>query len=151
MMPEYLVTVLPISLLLALLYTLTHLARHNEITAMRAAGVNLWRICVPYFLVGCFASIASFALNEFCVPRSTDWADHILNRYVPIRMTRRRNRSSRLISTRAPAALWKFTEYHPKTAEMIGPKVGWTAGRLMAANCGGPRRSHQRRVDFFPT
>jgi lipopolysaccharide export system permease protein len=55
MVPEYLVTVLPISLLLALLYTLTHLARHNEITAMRAAGVTLWRLSAPYFLVGCRA------------------------------------------------------------------------------------------------
>ena len=74
MTPEFLVTVLPIALLLALLYTLTNHARHNEITAMRAAGVSLWRVCAPYFVVGFIASIALFALNEFCVPRSTDWA-----------------------------------------------------------------------------
>ena len=34
--PEFLVTILPVALLLALLYTLTNHARHNEITAMRA-------------------------------------------------------------------------------------------------------------------
>ena len=43
---------LPIALLLALLYALTNHARHNEITAMRAAGVSLWRLCVPYFVIG---------------------------------------------------------------------------------------------------
>ena len=48
MTPEFLVTILPMVLLLALLYTLTNHARHNEITAMRAAGVSLWRMCVPY-------------------------------------------------------------------------------------------------------
>ena len=44
MTPDFLVTILPVVLLLALLYTLTNHARHNEITAMRAAGVSLWRV-----------------------------------------------------------------------------------------------------------
>lgn len=39
-MPELLVTVLPVALLLALLYTLTNMARHQELTAMRAAGLS---------------------------------------------------------------------------------------------------------------
>src|SRR5215510_1202140 len=42
--PEILVTILPITFLLALLYTLTNHARYHEITAMRAAGVSLFRI-----------------------------------------------------------------------------------------------------------
>ncbi len=75
-------TILPVALLLALLYTLTNHARHNEITAMRAAGVSLWRICAPYFGVGLAASLALFAMNELLVPRSTAWADRILQRYV---------------------------------------------------------------------
>src|SRR5450432_2558920 len=69
--PEFLVLVLPITLLLAMLYALTNHTRYNEITAMRAAGISLWRICVPYFAVGLVASVALFALNEFLVPRST--------------------------------------------------------------------------------
>ncbi|MGA9449908.1 MAG: LptF/LptG family permease [Verrucomicrobiia bacterium] len=126
MVPEYLVTVLPISLLLALLYTLTHLARHNEITAMRAAGVNLWRLSVPYFLVGCFASIASFALNEFCVPRSTDWANHILNRYVqkPDDLEAQTHFTG-FVNVREHR-LWQFSAYHARTAEMLNPNVSWS-------------------------
>ncbi len=50
MTPEFLVTILPVVLLLALLYTLTDLSRSNQITAMRAAGVSLWRLCVPYLI-----------------------------------------------------------------------------------------------------
>src|SRR5262245_21316873 len=42
--PELLVTVMPIALLLALLYALTNHARHNELTAMRAAGISLERL-----------------------------------------------------------------------------------------------------------
>src|SRR6185436_14340432 len=46
--PEFIVTVAPIAFLLALLYTLTNLARHHEITAIRAAGISLLRISAPY-------------------------------------------------------------------------------------------------------
>src|ERR1700722_19613131 len=42
--PEFIPIALPISLLLALLYALTNHARHNEITAIRAAGVSLGRL-----------------------------------------------------------------------------------------------------------
>ena len=64
MLPEFLVLVLPIALLLALLYALTNHARHNEVTAIRAAGVSLWRLSIPYLGVGLLASLALFATNE---------------------------------------------------------------------------------------
>src|SRR5436190_2016773 len=78
--PEFVVIILPLALLLALLYTLTNLARHNELTAMRAAGLSMWRLCAPYFTVGLVASISLFALNEFCVPPASELADHIYYR-----------------------------------------------------------------------
>ena len=59
----YLTIVIPVSLLLALLMALTQHARNNELTAMRAAGISLWRICVPYFLMGLVASGLVFALE----------------------------------------------------------------------------------------
>jgi len=49
---ESLPIILPVSLLLALLMSLSNHARYNEITALRAAGISLWRICLPYFIVG---------------------------------------------------------------------------------------------------
>src|SRR5881394_1120252 len=81
--PEFLVLILPMALLLALLYTLTNHARHHELTAIRAAGVSLWRWCLPYLLVGLLASLALFAVNEFWVPQSADAADLILARRSP--------------------------------------------------------------------
>ena len=71
--------VIPVAMLLALLMTLTNHTRYNELTAMRAAGISLWRICVPYFIVGLIASGVVFALNESIVPRCTDWAARTLN------------------------------------------------------------------------
>ena len=126
MTPEFIVTVLPIALLLALLYALTHHARHNEITAMRAAGVSLWRVCLPYLIVGFLASIALFVLNEFCVPRNTDWADRILSRYVQKSGDlAAQNRFTDFVNAREHR-LWHFSEYRVKTSEMLNPIVSWT-------------------------
>jgi lipopolysaccharide export system permease protein len=124
--PEFLVTILPVALLLALLYTLTNHARHNEITAMRAAGVSLWRICAPYFVVGLVASAALFALNEILAPRSAAWADRILHRYVasPDDAAAHNGQHGVYFNARARRT-WYYTEYHAKAAEMIGPNVGW--------------------------
>lgn len=79
--PELVVTIMPIALLLALLYTLTNLARHQEITAIRAAGVSLMRIALPYAAVGFVLSLGVFAINELWAPRSLERADDIRNRY----------------------------------------------------------------------
>jgi lipopolysaccharide export system permease protein len=128
--PEFLAMVLPIALLLALLYTLTNHARHNEITAMRAAGVSLWRLCAPYFVVGFIASLVLFALNEFCVPRSTEWAEYILNRHVQNPNdpgARNQFRNFGFTNAREHRArTWFIGEYRPETTEMSGPKVSWT-------------------------
>jgi len=75
--PELLAIILPVALLLALLYALTQHARHNEITAIRAAGVGLWRLAVPYLGVGFLASLALFYINERWAPDAGDRADLI--------------------------------------------------------------------------
>ena len=123
---DFIPIVLPISLLLALLITLTHYARHNEITAMRAAGVSLWRICAPYFVVGLAGSAALFSLNEFLVPRGADRADRILHRYVSNSDDESTQNNQRSYLDARSGRFWIFTKFNPKTAEMIGPKVSWT-------------------------
>ena len=80
-LPDFLALVLPIALLLAQLYALTNHARHQEITAIRAAGVSLWRMSLPYLGVGFLASLGLFAANEFWVPASVERAKAILKRH----------------------------------------------------------------------
>jgi lipopolysaccharide export system permease protein len=124
--PEFLVTILPVGLLLALLYALTNHARHNEITAMRAAGVSLWRICAPYFVAGLAASLALFAMNELLVPRSTAWASQILQRYVPNPDDSGTLKDHRGSYYNAHARrTWTYIGYHARATEITDPYVGW--------------------------
>lgn len=116
--------VLPVSLLLALLMALTQHARHNEITAMRAAGIGLWRICAPYFVVGLIASAALFALNESVVPRAADWSKRLLQRHS---QTENKNHVLNLgFTNEREHRLWRIADYSVDTGRMVKPQVEWT-------------------------
>ena len=80
--PEKMAILLPVALLLALLYALTQHARHNEITAMRSAGISLWRLATPYLGVGFLLSLLLLAVNELVVPRAALHAEEVKSRRV---------------------------------------------------------------------
>ena len=126
MTPEFFVTILPVILLLALLYALTNHARHNEITAMRAAGISLWRICLPYFIIGTLAGAVLFCVNEFLVPRSADWADRIMSRHVQKTGAAIKNVFPDFTFKNPHANRFWIGEYHLDTREMIRPQVDWS-------------------------
>lgn len=70
-----------IALLLSTLYALTQHARHNELTAIRAAGISLWRVLVPYVAVGALFSLGLFWLTEFGVPNAAQRMNEVMTRH----------------------------------------------------------------------
>jgi lipopolysaccharide export system permease protein len=123
-MPEFVVLILPIALLLALLYSVTNHARHHEITAIRAAGISLWRLSLPYFSVGLIASLVLFGLNEFWIPDSDDRAEQILNRHVSSAKSVPRDKVlNRGFNNARDHRLWKFGSCDLRTGEMLNVKV----------------------------
>lgn len=126
-LPSSFVLVLPILLLLALLYALTHHARYNEITALRAAGVSLWRVCAPYFAAGLLATGIYFVVNEFAVPICDRWADQILNRHVKKEPSSgNRAQGPKGFSNDRAHRLWHFVGYDEQTTLMLNPTVEWS-------------------------
>lgn len=77
-LPSMVIMIVPICLLLAVLYSLSRLTRHSEITAMRASGIGIYRIVRPYMLMGflCFAVTA--IVNEYTGPRFAYRADQFV-------------------------------------------------------------------------
>jgi lipopolysaccharide export LptBFGC system permease protein LptF len=123
--PDILVFILPITILIALLYVVTNHARHHELTAMRAAGISLGRICVPYLAVGFLLSLTVFAMNEYWVPDSEARQNEIMNRRrdIPADEVNVQKKLS-LINLR-DSRNWVMDAYHLDTGVMINPKVDW--------------------------
>jgi lipopolysaccharide export system permease protein len=127
-LPEFFVLVMPILLLLALLYALTQHARHHELTALRAAGVGMWRLCAPYFVIGLAASGIYFVLNEEAVPRCINWSEEILSRHVAAKNSQDAKTRFTNINFRTAHAsrIWYIGEYDTVARKMTNPKVTWT-------------------------
>jgi lipopolysaccharide export system permease protein len=136
--PEMLTLVLPIGLLLALLYTLTNHARFHELTAIRAAGISLWRIAVPYFAVGFVCSVALFFINEFWAPDSAERAQSILHKGGVANSWQ----SKLFFRNERDRRSWTIGSYNSKTHEMLQPNVTWEIAE------GGHREVHAERGIF---
>jgi lipopolysaccharide export system permease protein len=125
--PGLMATVLPISLLLALLYCLTTMARHNEIIAMRAAGRSLVRISVPLFAVALLLGAGMLFVLEYLAPDANQKAENQLGQ-----TERDENASVIGLNFREEQknAMWRITQYTPATGTMVGVNVNWTENDL---------------------
>jgi len=77
-LPSLIIMIVPICLLLAVLYSLSMLTRHNEITAIRASGVSIYRIIRPYIRMGIYCWLFTALVNEYTGPKFAYRADQFL-------------------------------------------------------------------------
>jgi lipopolysaccharide export system permease protein len=78
LMPSVLVIIAPVSLMLAVLYSLSHLTKNNELTAMRACGISLYRLMTPLVILGLLASAIVASVHETLGPWSAYWAHQFI-------------------------------------------------------------------------
>ena len=69
--PYIFVLTIPVSLLLASLYTFGQLTRQGELTAMKASGLSLYRLLRPMLLVSAVVSAGLFWAGEWLVPHTS--------------------------------------------------------------------------------
>lgn len=62
--------IIPMAVLPATLMTFGSLASENEITAMKASGVSLYRMILPGFVVACFLACGMIVYNNRVLPES---------------------------------------------------------------------------------
>ena len=125
--PRFMVVVLPVALLLSLLYTTTNLARNNEIIAMRAAGIGIWRICVPYLLVGLVFSLVLLGLNEWWIPDSDYLVEEIgQQNALDAPVDRYTFKDLNLVNHR-DQRIWNIGLYHTKEERMEDVLDQWTS------------------------
>ncbi|MBN1466038.1 LPS export ABC transporter permease LptG [candidate division KSB1 bacterium] len=79
--PFILVLVLPVAMLISALFSVGNLARQNEIVAMKAAGVSLYRIFLPLFVIAIFVSLIAMGIANYLVPRATERQSDLREQY----------------------------------------------------------------------
>ena len=69
-LPFIIAMTLPMAVLLAVLYTFSHLAADNEITATRASGISVYQVLTPVLIWGACMAALNFAFVDQVLPRS---------------------------------------------------------------------------------
>jgi lipopolysaccharide export system permease protein len=69
-LPFIVAMTLPMAVLLAVLYTFSHLAADNEITAMRASGISVYQVLKPVLWWGVCMAAFNFAFVDQVLPRT---------------------------------------------------------------------------------
>ncbi|MBZ5696488.1 MAG: LptF/LptG family permease [Acidobacteriia bacterium] len=70
----------PLATLVATLVTLAVLAKNNEVIALKASGVSLYRLVLPLLLAGCLISGGMFLLDDTFLPYANQRQDALRNR-----------------------------------------------------------------------
>lgn len=68
--PYILAMTIPMAVLVAVLHAFSRLGADNEITALKASGVDLIRLVLPVLLTGVVVSLGTFAFVDQVLPRS---------------------------------------------------------------------------------
>ena len=95
--PEWLVQTFPVAVLLATLFSLGGLTRHNELTAMKASGISLYKILSPLLVFCLFLVMGSLLFSEVIVPYANQRVDYIYNVKVKHRKIRNYQQQDNLV------------------------------------------------------
>lgn len=80
-LPYIIALILPIAGLLASLFSVGQMARHNEIVAITSSGISLFRILIPLFVIAFFISVLAIFWGEKVVPAASVKREEINSNY----------------------------------------------------------------------
>jgi len=122
-MPEWLIQIFPVAILLATLFSLGGLSRHNELTAMKASGVSLYRIISPLIVICFFLVLGTFFLSEVVVPYANEKVDYVYNAKVLKRTIRDYQRQDDLVIAGEEGRMYTIKHLDGKKNLLLGVSV----------------------------
>ncbi|NLP12314.1 LPS export ABC transporter permease LptG [bacterium] len=81
-LPYIIILTLPVAMLLASLFSVGNMARQNEIVAMSASGVSLYRTLMPLLVLAFLISIVAYYFGEYVVPQASSSRALLIDHYV---------------------------------------------------------------------
>src|SRR5215469_7752740 len=77
--PYFLYNIAQYGVLLAVLITLGLMQRSNEVTAMKATGISIYRVIVPVLVAAVLIAVGLFLSDQFYLPHTNKRQDALLN------------------------------------------------------------------------
>jgi LPS export ABC transporter permease LptG/LPS export ABC transporter permease LptF len=118
--PQVFLDVTPIALMIAVLILLTVMEQQRELTALKAAGISLYRLAVPILLVAAVAAGGLWTLGEFIVPNANREAQRLRDVIRGVDTARSYRSSDRQwLLSRNDELLYNFLRYDSDTQTLV--------------------------------
>ncbi len=141
----------PVFVLLATLFSLSYLAKNNEILAMKASGLSLYRITAPILIVVLLLSAGHFYYNEYIFPPANKRLVEIKEFNIKKRSKRRYDQVTNLYRQISPGNFYTISVFYVSKREgkdfklyqtkdnslkklIIAPNITYTDYRWVARN-----------------
>ena len=121
----------PVAPLLATFLCLGSMTRFQEVTVLRAAGVSLYRLFLPLYLMGLLISAASFVVGEWVMPPANVRVREILQQEIKGRADRNLGSRTNLTYLGEENRLYVIRRYDVPRQTMVDPTVQEFQGERM--------------------
>ena len=114
---------LPVVMLVATIFLFLALTRYHELTAMKAAGMSLYRVAAPVLLLSAVVAVASGLFQELLLPRLNELGDEVDRVKIRGQLPRHLQSRERLWLRTADSRFYRVELLNPASSDMYGVTV----------------------------
>jgi LPS export ABC transporter permease LptG len=114
---------LPVVMLVATIFLFLALSRYHEFTAMKAAGISLYRVSAPVLLMGLSVAVSAGLFQELFLPRLNELGEEVDRVKIRGQLPRHLQSRQRLWLRSADTRFFRVELLNPGTNDMYGVTV----------------------------
>jgi lipopolysaccharide export system permease protein len=114
---------LPVVMLVATIFLFLALGRYHELTAIKAAGISLYRISAPILLMGLSVAVSAGLFQELFLPRLNELGEEVDRVKIRGQLPRHLRLRERLWLRSADTRFFRVELLNPGTSDMYGVTV----------------------------
>jgi LPS export ABC transporter permease LptG len=114
---------LPVVMLVATIFLFLALTRYHELTAMKAAGMSLYRVAAPVLLLSAGVAVLSGLFQELLLPRLNELGDEVDRVKIRGQLPRHLQSRERLWLRTADSRFYRVELLNPGSSDMYGVTV----------------------------
>jgi LPS export ABC transporter permease LptG len=122
-MPAEVYKSLPIVMLVATVFLFLGLSRSHELTALKAAGVSLYRVSAPILAIGFLIAVGAALFQELMLPRLNELGDEVDRVKIRGQLPRHLQMRTRLWLRSADSRFYRVELVAPSTGDLYGMTV----------------------------
>jgi len=122
-LPAFLHEGLPVIMLVATIFLFLTLSRYHELTALKAAGVSLYRVSAPVLTLACLIAVGSGLFQETALPALNERGDEVDRVKIRGQLPRHLQSRTRLWLRSADTRFYRVELVAPGTQDLYGVTV----------------------------